>query len=172
MVSVTGYHNCRPGRSSDQVVPARMDGTSRCRLLACVVPVYGPGRRLGAKRGGHMSSSTSSVEFVADPEHVASMTSPRPVGHGPVRAYDWIAHHTRQRPHKEAVRDLGSGRSFTYVELDRRVDAMAAYLASIGVGRGDRVGVLAHNGVEYFDVQFACARRGAICVLLNWRLTV
>ena len=49
---------------------------------------------------------------------------------------------------------------------------MAAYLASIGVGRGDRVGVLAHNGVEFFDVQFACARRGAICVLLNWRLTV
>ena len=38
--------------------------------------------------------------------------------------------------------------------------------------RGDRVAVLAHNGVEYFDVQFACARTGAICVLLNWRLTV
>jgi fatty-acyl-CoA synthase len=42
----------------------------------------------------------------------------------------------------------------------------------VGVGRGDRVAVLAHNGVEFFDVQFACARTGVICVLLNWRLTV
>ncbi len=49
---------------------------------------------------------------------------------------------------------------------------MAGYMASIGISRGDRVAVLAHNGVEYFDIQFACARNGAICVLLNWRLTV
>jgi fatty-acyl-CoA synthase len=111
-------------------------------------------------------------EFVADPAAVASMTSSRPVGHGPVRAYDWIDHHTKNRPAKEAVRDLGTGRSFTYADLDQRVDAMAAYLRSLGIGRGDRVGVLAHNGVEYFDVQFACARTGSICVLLNWRLTV
>ena len=89
-----------------------------------------------------------------------------------VRAYDWIAHHTMHRPTKEAVRDLATGRSFTYAELDRRVDAMAAYLRSIDIGRGDRVAVLAHNGVEYFDIQFACARTGSICVLLNWRLTV
>ncbi len=118
------------------------------------------------------TSAAASSDYVADPEQIASMTSSRPAGHGSVRAYDWIAHHTSHRPNNEAVRDLGSGRSFSYAELDRRVDAMAAYLASIGVGRGDRVAVLAHNGVEFFDVQFACARRGAICVLLNWRLTV
>ena len=100
------------------------------------------------------------------------MTSSRPTGHGAVRAYDWIDHHAKNRPGKEAVRDLGTGRSFTYSDLDRRSDATAAYLRSIDVGRGDRVGVLAHNGVEFFDIQFACARIGAICVLLNWRLTV
>lgn len=100
------------------------------------------------------------------------MTTPRPAGHGEVRAYDWIRHHADNRPGKEAVRELGTGRSFTYRELDRRADAMAAYFASLGIRRGDRVGVLAHNGVEYFDVQSACARTGAICVLLNWRLTV
>jgi fatty-acyl-CoA synthase len=105
-------------------------------------------------------------------EKLAAMTSSRPVGWGPVRSYDWIAHHDRQRPAKVAIRDLGTGRVFTYGDLDRRIDAMAAYLTSLGIGRGDRVGVLAHNGVEYFDVQFACARTGAICVLLNWRLTV
>ena len=114
----------------------------------------------------------TATEFVADPAAAAAMTSSRPVGHGAVRAYDWIAHHTMHRPTKEAVRDLGTGRSFTYAELDRRIDAMAAYLRSLGIGRGDRVAVLAHNGVEFFDVQFACARTGSICVLLNWRLTV
>jgi fatty-acyl-CoA synthase len=119
-----------------------------------------------------MSRYADSTEFISDPDTVRSMTTPRPAGHGDVRAYDWIAHHADNRAGKEAVRDLGTGRSFTYGELDRRVDAMTAYLGSVGVGRGDRVGVLAHNGVEYFDVQFACARVGAICVLLNWRLTV
>lgn len=119
-----------------------------------------------------MPSPASSTDFLPDPGAVASMTSSRPAGHGPVRAYDWIAHHAANRPRKEAVRDLGTGRSFTYAELHRRVDAMAAHLGSLGIRRGDRVAVLAHNGVEYFDVQFACARTGAICVLLNWRLTV
>jgi fatty-acyl-CoA synthase len=119
-----------------------------------------------------MSTATEPQEFIPDPAAVAAMTSPRPVGHGPVPAYDWITHHAAQRPAKEAVRDLGGDRSFAYAELDRRIDATAAYLASLGVGRGDRVAVLAQNGVEYFDIQFACGRRGAICVLLNWRLTV
>jgi fatty-acyl-CoA synthase len=99
-------------------------------------------------------------------------TTSRPPGHGPVRAYDWIEHHRANRPAHEAIRDLGTGRSFTYEELDARIDATAAYLGSLGIGRGDRVAVLAHNGVEFFDIQFACARTGSICVLLNWRLTV
>ncbi len=110
--------------------------------------------------------------YTPDPAEQAALRSPRPTGHGAVRAYDWIRHHADSRPGKEAVRDLGTSRRFTYAQLDRRIDAMAAYLRSIGVQRGDRVAVLAHNGVEYFDLQFACARTGAIAVLLNWRLTV
>ena len=132
-------------------------------------------RFTGARSAQGEAMSTLSVmssEFVPDATAVASMTSSRPRGHGAVRAYDWIAHHANQRPHKEAVRDLGTGRSFSYTQLDRRVDAAAAYLRSLGIGRGDRVAVLAHNGVEYFDIQFACARTGSIAVLLNWRLTV
>jgi fatty-acyl-CoA synthase len=102
----------------------------------------------------------------------APTAASRPAGHGPIRAYDWIAHHAANRPHHEAIRDLGSGRTFTYADVDRRIDAMASFLRSLGIGRGDRVAVLAHNGVEFFDIQFACARTGSICVLLNWRLTV
>jgi fatty-acyl-CoA synthase len=114
----------------------------------------------------------ASEKFVPEPDAVTSMTTPRPAGHGRIPAYDWIDHHAANRPAHEAVRELDTGRSFTYAELDRRVDAMAAHLRSLGIGRGDRVAVLAHNGVEFFDIQFACARTGSICVLLNWRLTV
>ncbi len=116
--------------------------------------------------------TTAPQAFVPDPAERAAMRSSRPAGHGTVRAYDWIAHHAANRPNKEAVHDLGTGRSFTYAELDARIDAMAAYFRSLGIGRGDRVAMLAHNGVEFFDVQFACARTGSIAVLLNWRLTV
>ena len=119
-----------------------------------------------------MPKTEASTDFIDDPEAVATLTTSRPAGHGAVRAYDWIGHHANQRPAKEAVRDLGTDRSFTYGELDQRVEAMACYLTSLGIGRGDRVAVLAHNGVEFFDIQFACARTGSICVLLNWRLTV
>jgi len=114
----------------------------------------------------------ASTTFTENPEAAAAMTSSRPMGHGSVRAYDWIGHHADHRPGREAVRDLGTDRSFTYADLDHRIDALAAHLTSLGISRGDRIGVLAHNGVEYFDIQFACARLGAICVLLNWRLTV
>ena len=100
------------------------------------------------------------------------MTSSRPAGHGAVRSYDWLDYHDRQRAQKEAIRDVDRGHSFTYGDLSRRADALSAHLSSLGIGRGDRVALLAQNGVEYFDLQFACARRGAICVLLNWRLTV
>ena len=118
-----------------------------------------------------MTLTTESTEFTAAAEAVAAMTTSRPPGHGAVRAYDWIAHHAANRPRKEAIRDLGTGRCFTYADLDARADAMAAWLTRASIGRGDRVAVLAHNGVEFFDIQFACLRTGAICVLLNWRLT-
>ncbi|MBL8352113.1 MAG: long-chain fatty acid--CoA ligase [Burkholderiaceae bacterium] len=107
-----------------------------------------------------------------DPAAIAAMRSSRPPGRGAVRAYDWIAHHRAHRPAKEAVRELASQRSHSYADLDRRADALAAYLGSLGIVRGDRVALLAHNGVEFFDLQFACMRTGAIAVLLNWRLTV
>jgi fatty-acyl-CoA synthase len=118
------------------------------------------------------ASTRSPDDFEADAAAVAALRSPRPAGHGAVRAYDWIAHHSAHRPHKEAVRELTPPRSFSYAELHQRADALAAALQRLGLARGDRVALLAHNGVEFFDLQFACGRNGGIAVLLNWRLTV
>ena len=88
------------------------------------------------------------------------------------RYYDWIRHHGGGRPTQVAIYDLATERQTTYRELDTRADQLGGYLQSVGVARGDRVAMLAHNGPEFFELQFACGRVGAIAVLLNWRLTV
>jgi fatty-acyl-CoA synthase len=120
----------------------------------------------------HRPGLSAPAAFAPDPAALAAMRSSRPAGHGAVPAYDWIAHHRANRPGKEAVRELSPPRSLSYAQLDARADALALHLVSLGIGRGDRVALLAHNGAEFFDLQFACGRTGAIAVLLNWRLTL
>src|SRR5205085_1112523 len=68
---------------------------------------------------------------------------------------------------RDAVVDIASGRRLTYAELDVAVDAVARGLLARNVGRGDRVGIWAPNCLEWFLVQFATARIGAILVNIN-----
>lgn len=87
-------------------------------------------------------------------------------------AYDWIAHHARNSPGTLAAHDLGEARKLTYLQLDARIARLASWLQSRGVGRGDRAAILAQNCTDFFELQFACGRLGAVFVPLNWRLTV
>jgi fatty-acyl-CoA synthase len=73
-------------------------------------------------------------------------------------------------PGREALVELASGRRFTYAELDARSNRAAHLLAELGVGRGDRVAVLAHNSAAFVELFFAAGKLGAILVPLNWRL--
>jgi len=86
--------------------------------------------------------------------------------------YDWIAHHAGRRPTTLAIHDLQTHRKFTYAELDARTNRLVSALAGMGIAKGDRVALLAPNCAEYFELQFACGRLGAIMLPLNWRLTV
>ncbi|NLU73365.1 (2,3-dihydroxybenzoyl)adenylate synthase [Streptomyces sp. HNM0575] len=63
-----------------------------------------------------------------------------------------------------AVVDPPSGRRWTYAELDRRADAMAAGLLARGIGKGDRVVLQLPNVAEFFEVAFALFRIGALPV--------
>ena len=56
---------------------------------------------------------------------------------------------------------------WTYHDLMRRVDRLAAGLLSIGVYKGDRVGIWSPNRPEWVLAQFATARIGAILVNIN-----
>src|SRR5471032_954564 len=86
--------------------------------------------------------------------------------------YDWIAHHAHRRPTQLAIDDLQTARKFTYADVDRRTAQLTAALTQLGIAKGDRVALLAPNCAEYFELQFACGRLGAIMLPLNWRLTV
>src|SRR5690606_5530639 len=62
-------------------------------------------------------------------------------------------------------------RPFTYSEVNNRANRLANWLQrGAGIEKGDRVAILAHNGVEYLDAFFACGKLGAILTCLNWRL--
>lgn len=86
---------------------------------------------------------------------------------------DWMGRGLLYWPDRTAVVDAAKGADgrFTYRAMSDRADAVARFLRDEAkVQPGDRVGIVALNGVEYFDVLFACARLGAIFVPFNWRL--
>ncbi|HEX9646298.1 MAG TPA: AMP-binding protein [Alphaproteobacteria bacterium] len=74
----------------------------------------------------------------------------------------------QSQPDRIAVEDRR--RSWTYRELNRRVNRLAHALAARGIGRGDRVAILSENRAEYLELEFAAAKLGAIVPALNWRL--
>ncbi|ABE47117.1 AMP-binding protein [Polaromonas sp. JS666] len=59
----------------------------------------------------------------------------------------------------------------THAQYAERTARLAAGLAAAGVGRGDRLAILAQNGLEYVDLFGAAAHLGAIVVPINWRLS-
>jgi len=61
--------------------------------------------------------------------------------------------------------------SVSFLELKRRVDALGGGLAALGIGKGDRICILAQNDIAYLVLYGACARQGIIAYPINWRLT-
>lgn len=82
---------------------------------------------------------------------------------------DWMARGARYWPDNTAVVDVARDTRHSYAQMNRRADDLAHWLRGAGVGRGDRVALLAMNGVECLDLLFACAKLGAVFVPLNWR---
>jgi fatty-acyl-CoA synthase len=81
-----------------------------------------------------------------------------------------VAHWADQTPGRTAIHFRGA--DIGYAELWRRIERATAALAALGVGRGDRVAILAYNCPEILVLLLAAARLGALMVPLNWRLPV
>ncbi|MDB4442256.1 AMP-binding protein [bacterium] len=63
-----------------------------------------------------------------------------------------------------------SQRSFTYPEVNKRVNQLAHSLLSLGLSKGDKVAVLLENSIEIVEVFLATAKTGIIIVPVNFRL--
>ena len=82
---------------------------------------------------------------------------------------DLIDRNAAFTPDRTALRF--EGRALSYAAFAHRVAEAAHGLARLGVRRGDRVAVLAHNHPDTLTLLYACARLGAMLAPLNWRLT-
>ncbi len=71
-------------------------------------------------------------------------------------------------PEKTAI--IYEGRSITYRDLNEGTNRCAHMLLKMGIKKGDRVGLVLLNCVEFLEIYFACAKLGAILVPFNWRL--
>lgn len=73
-------------------------------------------------------------------------------------------------PDSEAYVDDHSGLRLSYRALNERSNQLANAFVEAGVAKGERVGLLLMNGVEFMESFFALAKIGAVVVPLNWRL--
>lgn len=91
----------------------------------------------------------------------------RPVGRATIG--DQLRRHARTRGERVACvsHDGGQRRETTYAELDRSANAVAHHLLSVGVRRGDRVAVMARNGVEVVAVYYGILKAGAAFTGIN-----
>lgn len=79
--------------------------------------------------------------------------------------YELLRRTARRLPNTIAVID--GERSFTYRQLDDNSDRLAAALVRLGVRKGDTIGILAPNCVEFEIAFFGITKAGAIATPLN-----
>jgi acyl-CoA synthetase (AMP-forming)/AMP-acid ligase II len=73
--------------------------------------------------------------------------------------------------HGEAPAVIQGETSLSFQEFKRRVDELAGGLGALGIGKGDRICILAQNDTAYLVLYGACARLGILAYPINWRLT-
>jgi fatty-acyl-CoA synthase len=90
-----------------------------------------------------------------------------------MHAADLLSKRAHLTPGREALTPVGlaTGQRYTYAELNARANRLANWMREqLGVQKGDRVSILAHNSVVYIDLFYGLAKIGAIFAPLNWRL--
>jgi acyl-CoA synthetase (AMP-forming)/AMP-acid ligase II len=84
---------------------------------------------------------------------------------------DFLGTRAFLNPHKEALYDVAAGRRMSFSELNGRSNQCCAALQALGLGKGDRVALLAYNGHPFVECFFGPAKAGMVLMPLNWRLT-
>jgi acyl-CoA synthetase (AMP-forming)/AMP-acid ligase II len=72
---------------------------------------------------------------------------------------------------KTAWYEAGSAKTTSFQEVKEITDGLAAGLRAKGIIKGDRIGVIGKNSLEYFLLYGAAAALGAVMLPINWRLS-
>lgn len=88
-----------------------------------------------------------------------------------MHAADLLTARARLSPEAEALTDIHTGQRLSYAALNARANRAAHLLLQLGVRAGDRVSILAYNGLAHLDLFFGGLKIGAALAPLNWRLT-
>jgi len=81
----------------------------------------------------------------------------------------WMKKQAYYQPNKTAI--IFEGRGTTYFEFNNTINRITQFFKSIGISKGDRVGVLMNNSPCHLETYFACAKSGVIFLPINFRLT-
>ena len=73
---------------------------------------------------------------------------------------EMFARNARKFPEKIAV--VSGDVSLTYGTLNERVNRLANGLSTMGLNKGDRIGVLVHNCHQFIEIYFAAAKTGGV----------
>jgi len=78
-----------------------------------------------------------------------------------------LASMARKHPDREFIVYSDRDLRFRYGEFDKRVDRLAKGLLSVGLQKGDHLGVWANNVPDWLTLLFASARIGVVLVTVN-----
>jgi fatty-acyl-CoA synthase len=84
---------------------------------------------------------------------------------------DFASKRAELSPDATAFVEQATGRQLTFAKFNEKAERGSAALERMGVGAGERVAILCHNTITFFEVLFACGKAAAILVPLNWRQT-
>src|SRR4051795_5149189 len=113
-----------------------------------------------------MSKSTSTEPPTEHPSAAKAEACVRRAG--VLTVGDLLRVQAMRAPNAPAVTE--DGRTLSYAAFNLRVNRAANALGTLGVARGARVAIFSENRTEYVELEFACAKIGAIACALNWRL--
>ncbi len=80
----------------------------------------------------------------------------------------YVARAAESYPDK--IAQVFGDKKFTYREMNQRVNSLAASFRSVGIKKGDRIGILQKNSHCFLETLFACFKLGCMAIPMNFRL--
>lgn len=89
--------------------------------------------------------------------------------------WSWIGNWSEKRailsPNKLAIIDNIDKKEYSFQQINERANKVANFLNSVGLQKGDRIGIISKNRIEMIDLFNATGKLGLILVPFNVRLT-